>query len=564
MALSRVFEVYRFRCPAVTLLVAVTLLASLAGAQDQTPDTHPSSTISGTVVNSVTREPIGRALVYTADERYAALTDDHGHFELTVAEQPSAPGVVGMSTAQNILQVRKPGFLKIAGPRAGTSAVPGQSDLTLKLIPEGLIVGRVKFPSAEAADRVQVALYRREVREGFARWEQSAQTTTRADGEFRFADLRAGEYKLFSLESTERDPLTAVPNGPVFGFPPRYFAAARDFASADTVHVNAGESFTTEIAPERLKYYDVRVPVVSADPNPPRGIQVSVYAQGHRGPGFALGYDPNQRAIRGSLPNGTYTVEATSFQPGAATGVANITVANGPVNAPPLTMAPNVSIEINVRQDLPAGDNPAAASSPYVTLESAEDVTLENGSRDTYQSDNNPPVLAGVGPGRYWVEVHPTASGMYAASVASAGKDLLRTPLVVPYGASVAPIDITVRYDSAEIDATLEGAANGSAARAVVSTGRSNRFQPGTGPSVYCIPLDSDGGVAREFSPQFDGTYVLPQLPPGEYRILAFDTPQELEYRNPAAMRAYESKGQVVHVTPGQKLQVQLQPIKSE
>ena len=540
------------------------LTALLADAQVQSPDTYPGNAISGTVVNSVTREPVGRALVYTSDERYAAFTDDHGHFELNVAEQAPAPGAAGMPTTQTVLQVKKPGFLTMAGPRAGTSAVPRQSDLTLKLVPEGLIVGRVKFPSAEAADRVQVQLYRREIRDGYARWEQSAQTTTRADGEFRFADLRAGDYKLFSLESTERDPLTTVPNGPVFGFPPRYFAAARDFASADTIHVLAGETIAAEIAPERLKYYDVRVPVVSADPSPQQGLQVSVYAQGHRGPGFALGYDPNQRAIRGSLPNGSYTVEAASFQPGAATGVANITVANGPVNAPPLIMAPNVSIEINVRQDVAAGENPAAASGPYVTLQSAEDVTVENGSRDTYQSDQNPPVLAGVAPGRYWVEVHPTASGMYAASVTSGGKDLFRTPLVVPYGASVAPIDITVRYDGAQIEATLEGAGSGSSVPAAIPAGRSNRFQPGTGPVVYCVPLEGDGGVARALPPQFDGTYVLPQLAPGDYRILAFDTPQELEYHNPAAMRAYETKGQVVHLTPGQKLQVQLQPIRNE
>jgi hypothetical protein len=311
------------------------------------------------------------------------------------------------------------------------------------------------------------------------------------------------------------------------------------------------------------------VPVVTADPNPPRGIQVFVHAQGHRGPGFALGYDPNQRAIRGSLPNGTYTVEATSFQPVAATGVANITVANGPVNAPPLTMSPNVSIEINVRQDLPAGDNPVAASSPYVTLESAEDVTLENGSLDTpYQSDNNPPVLAGVAPGRYWVEVHPTASGMYAASVTSGPNDLLRTPLVVPFGASVPPIEITVRYDAAQIEATVKGTADapvaGNPAGAVVASGRLGSFKPGSGPSVYCVPLDGDGGLAREFSAQGDGRYVLPQLPPGDYRILAFDSPTDLEYRNPAAMQAYQSQGQVVHVTPGQKLQVQLQPVRSD
>jgi hypothetical protein len=81
---------------------------------------------------------------------------------------------------------------------------------------------------------------------------------------------------------------------------------------------------------------------------------------------------------------------------------------------------------------------------------------------------------------------------------------------------------------------------------------------------VYCVPLANDGGPARWFNGRVNGHHVLQQVPPGDYRILAFDTPQQLEYRNPAAMRAYESKGQVVHVTPGQKAQVRLRAIGSE
>jgi hypothetical protein len=57
-----------------------------------------------------------------------------------------------------------------------------------------------------------------------------------------------------------------------------------------------------------------------------------------------------------------------------------------------------------------------------------------------------------------------------------------------------------------------------------------------------------------------DGSFVSPELAPGAYRLLAFDHPgQELEYRNPEAMRAYDSKGLVVRVAGGQKERVQLQ-----
>lgn len=70
--------------------------------------------------------------------------------------------------------------------------------------------------------------------------------------------------------------------------------------------------------------------------------------------------------------------------------------------------------------------------------------------------------------------------------------------------------------------------------------------------------------MARKFSNQFNGKYVLPQVPPGDYRILALDTPQPLEYRNPVVLRTYESQGQRVHVAAGQRVQVTLQPIKGD
>jgi len=132
---------------------------------------------------------------------------------------------------------------------------------------------------------IEVQLYRREVREGFARWEPLIPVRTRADGEFRFAGLRAGEYKVFTHEAMERDPLAAVPNGPMYGFPPRFFAAARDFAAADTIQVKAGETVTANIAPERQRYYEIRIPVIRQQSGQATGLKVSVHSQGHRGPG---------------------------------------------------------------------------------------------------------------------------------------------------------------------------------------------------------------------------------------------------------------------------------------
>jgi hypothetical protein len=526
-----------------------------------------SGTIGGTVLNSVTHEPIGRALVYSSDQRFATFTDDHGNFELTVAVPSVAQEPEALANTRVMLQARRPGFLSDTGLQDRSFARLGQKDVTLSLVPEGLIVGQVKFPSAEAANHVRVQLYHRAVREGFAQWEQLPDVTTRADGEFRFAGLGAGEYKVFTLETTEQDPLANIPNGPLYGFPPRFFAAARDFATADTITLHAGETLTANLAPERQRYYDVRVPVISAEPGPVPGLVVSVYPQGHRGPGFTLGFNRTQHAIAGSLPDGTYTIEAVGFGSNGQSGAGTITVANGPANGPPLVLAPSAPIEINIRQEPSAADNPAphvgiepSPPAAYIRLRPAEEVP----SRVGYQSQGEPPTLSGVRPGRYWVEVE--ANPGYAASVTSAGRDLLRAPLVVPYGASVPPIDVTLRHDGGEIEAIVDRNAPGTSGAVVSSrTGRgaAASFSPEENSFVYCIPLAHDGPV-RWFNGRSNERYVLSPAPPGDYRVLAFDTRQEFEYRNPAAMRAYESKGQVVHVSAGQKVQVTVPLIRSE
>ncbi|HEX8896603.1 MAG TPA: hypothetical protein VF783_25035 [Terriglobales bacterium] len=566
------FSPYWFGCRRFVVPTAVTLILCIlygleSYAAPQSPEDPTTHTISGTVINSLTHEPIGRALVYTADERAATLTDDHGNFELTVSAvtQPLGGGVPVKTPAR--LLVRKPGFLTDYGMQG--SAVIGDSmkDVTLTLAPEALIVGQVKFPSADA-DYVEVQLYHRDVREGIARWEPLAQARTRADGEFRFADLRAGEYKVFTHEAMERDPLAAVPNGPAYGFPPRFFAAARDFGAADSIQLKAGETVTANIAPERQRYFDVRVPVIKPEPGPPGQLSVLIHAQGHRGPGFELGYDPKQNAVRGALPNGSYTIEAWTVESSDWVGATTITVANGPVNGPPLSLSPRAIIDYNVHQDFTGAENSrAGAPNVYVNLQLADEFSQDRGGYG-YNTRGNPQSLTGVKPGRYWVQVNLSSSDTYVASVTSGGKDLFREPLVVPFGASVPPIDITVRNDPGEIEVTIEGKNNGPAAGVTGSIIRSGGIAGSSIPdepaSVYCIPLSGEGGMAREFSNQFNEKYVLPLVPPGDYRILAFDTPQRLEYRNPVVLRTYESKGQVVHVAAGQKVQVTVQPIKGE
>jgi hypothetical protein len=540
-------------------------------AQAQPSNSPTSFTISGTVVNSVTHEPIGRAMVYSADTRYAAFTDSLGQFELKIAAVQDGGGDGVRFTPMTVLQAKKPGFLSAPGARGRAVVTPTTKEVTLSLVPEGVIAGQLKFPSSETADVAQVLLYRREVRDGIGRWQQLSETRARSDGEYRFAELRPGQYKVYSAEALDRDPLTTGPGAPVYGFPPRFFAAARDFAAADVIEVRAGETATANLTPERQRYFEVSIPLMG-DATPDSGVSVAVHAQGHRGPGFELGYDPEHHAVRGSLPNGSYTVEASSYGPMPMMGVTSITIANGQVTASPITLAANPSIEVNVRAQLSGAENTQSQMQPqmppaYVTLMSAEEYADKRGPGQVYMSQGSPLRLEGVKPGRYWVQIQPNASNLYAASVTSGMTDLLRAPLVVPVGASVPPIEVTMRDDGGAIEVTVEGAPEdvpGGVIGSVSYSGpmRSGEFYAMGGVSLCAIPVG--GGAMRWFNSRMNGKYQLQRAPVGDYRVMAFDSPQDMEWRNPAAMQAYESKAPKVHVAAGETAKVTVKLDTSE
>lgn len=554
-------------------IVAAFLYLQPAHSQDA-QTANASASVRGTVINSVTREPIARALVATADNRFAAFTDDQGRFEFQLPRMESDPNrpAEGMAlynvSAQ--LMARKPGFLD-----SGMSASPPRSaagdDITIALVPESLIVGRVNLPSSNQSDRITVQVYKRQVRDGRAFWAPGASATTRSNGEFRIANLMAGTYKIFTSELMDRDPITFDPRGQLYGYPPIYYPAATDFASASAITLEAGKTFQVELSPVLQPYYPVRIAVTNFPSQ--NGVDVSVALQGRKGPGYSLGY--NGEGIEGMLPNGIYTVEAT-LQQGqqTATGSVNITVKDAPVTNASMAVLPNGSIPVNITDEGSGERSSALFARGGFTREQKADVYLQPADdfdsggfaslRPPRKPNDNDYVLQNVRPGRYWLKVTPYRG--YVASAVAGSVDLLRQSLVVGPGGASLPIEIVLRDDGAAIDGTVEGMPPVPAdRRSPILTIRSGPFAMAAGPYVFCIPLPDSPGrfTASWVSPQ--GTFQLQQLPPGGYRVLAFDRQQsELEYQNAEAMSRYDDKGPVVRLAPGQTEHVRVTLISTQ
>jgi hypothetical protein len=587
-------------------LAVACLSAALSAAQSMSDNMSDNSdTIRGIVINSVTHEPIARALVSSPDNRFAALTNSEGRFEFTLPKVDSAPEGGSDSTTPvsgqiqsaipnrpYMLMARKPGFLADANSQAQNLLNEALKHVTLTLTPESLIVGAVTLPTSEPPDSIMLQVFRRQVQDGRARWVPAGGAQSTSDGQFRFADLPAGTYKLLTHELLDHDPLTVdpltlpppnVPLGKLFGYPPVYYQSAPDFGSAATIQLAVGQTQTVNLSLVKLPYYRVKVPVINA---PDNGFAVSVYAHGRKGPGFSLGYNNSDHAIEGMLPDGTYTIETSSFGSNGVTGLQTITIKGAPIDGPSMTLVSNASIPVIVKEEFTSADNPGSTTwningrntvmrGPRrylsVMLEPADDFGIgqQVSLRDPRRAGDDALVIDGAPAGSYWVRVN--SSRGYPASIRSGNLDLQHQPLVVGAEGTASPIEITMRDDTAEISGTVEGVTP-PAQGPVNASGASGDargwtfYAPSGGAAahIYCIPLADSSGQLTEMWVSPDGSFVSQGLAPGAYRLLAFDREQhELEYRNPEALRTYDSKGPVVRVVGGQKEHVQLQLIST-
>src|ERR1700733_9253784 len=214
-----------------TLNRIIRLLTSLVFTMTAAICIGQVSPISGQVVNSVPGEPIARARVQVGTQQ-AALTDHDGRFEFDNVSEDGA-----------YASASKPGYF---AQDQGVLA-QGQS-ITLQLIPEAILFGTITDENGQPIQDLRVQLSMLQVRNGLRRWQPMQSTSTSVEGEFRFAELQAGQYSLATVYRIEGLPEAAssVAFIPVT-FPPQAedgIRGALTLGPGD--HVEANASSATE------------------------------------------------------------------------------------------------------------------------------------------------------------------------------------------------------------------------------------------------------------------------------------------------------------------------------
>ncbi len=518
---------------------------SPAGQQAQTTAT---ATLHGTVVNSVTHQPIARALVTLEPSGQAMLTDSDGHFSFD-----SVPGGMVMVSA------RRPGF---GGADANTDRqfarinVTGtNTEVTVQLTPLSAITGELIFPGDDLPDSLQVQLLRRQIENGRAHWTQDRTSETTSDGHFRFGNLPEGAYLVHVGASL--DPAPARPPGGAvqirYGYVPAFYPGARDLAAAGVITLSPGQQQAVRMELTREPFYPVAIPV--ANPDQARSVGFEITSSSFLG--INANYTPTDGSVHVHLPAGHFLLQAQSFGQRGLTGQREFDVYAGvralPIRTAAITLVPTNRIPVTVHTEftqassgggvsgfsqiasLPSSGTPTAASQMNLTLEPA-DGGLTQGRNPSLQDDETSQTtgasyLIGVDPGKYWINANAYTG--YIASITSGGTDLFHEPLTVNPDGSAAPIEVTLRDDTGTLTAAL--------APNLVSSYQQVFLQliPQSAPAG-----DHSGVIA------FGSAITLPNLPPGSYLAIASTSRSPIEYRNPAALTALTGKDQSVTISP--------------
>jgi len=479
--------------------------------------------VSGTVVNSVTGEPVRRAAVQiSGPTERLTLTDSAGHFEFDKLQE-----------GRVVVMLIKPGFVGSAtAPSEQTTlnVAPDASPVVLKMAPAGVILGHVTGRDEQPLEGLQVQLATKQNFDGRQTWlDHVFQTVTDERGDFRIGNLSAGTYYLAvdqSQETTLAQP--GVPNGREQGYAKVFYPGLSDFAAAAPLELRAGQQLVANFSLTPEPFYQISG-LMNAHENGLASLMFSRKA----GEGYDLIEAAEQQdgSFHAKLPPGSYIVTAFSANgmQFATPGAYVVISSDSPdVQIPLSRMA---SIPVQVQTERVAGSpQPVAEGQIGLPPMALHLSSAEAFPRPPHWWRPALPEIQNVEPGVYTVEINPVAPWWVKAAHCGS-VDLLSDNLTVINGAQPSPIEITLRDDAASVSGTVVSAENSQQVTVLLVQTHGHRNLVAT-------------AVAVEGKFQFNG------VPPGDSALLAVNHAEQLEYKNPEVLTPYLSKATHINLQP--------------
>lgn len=492
-------------------LVALLFAGSVAFGQAK------DCSADGSVVNSVNAAPIPRArvtLMQTPGDSFTVMTDATGRWSMA-----------HVACERVIITASRAGFLLSGqltpGPRTvSLTAGTPLHDVKIELSPQAVLAGRIMDDQGDPVQGVQVSLMTVRLVNGVRGLQQGYPATTSNDlGEYRFAGLMAGKYIICLTPTSAATP-----------YAEKCYPGPADAGAAIAMDVSAGYEGRVDFTLTPLATHHVRG-VVSGGPEEGRRMVSLVPASGRMQMGLSarVGTDGNFDVT--NVVPGAYTLTAATGQPnGRFTARVPVQVGSGDVDGIQLHLAPGLTVTGTVKVISAVGRK--IEKPQYTALLRSSDPSL-GATQGNWDESKMIFTMTDVVPSSYRFEFSAPAP-FYVKSATMGGRDITSSEVTIADGAGT--IEVVLSDDGGAVEGDVSS---------------------DDGSVAAWILLARDGGSPRNSRTDAKGHFKIDTIPPGDYKVYAWDDNSKVEYANPEWMRRH-AKGVAVTVLPGQTAAVNL------
>jgi protocatechuate 3,4-dioxygenase beta subunit len=501
-------------------------IAGLAYVTAQIPQT-PAWTVTGTVLDSITGQPIAAAQVvwepsfaaYGFRDRPAestgpapnaarVVTDGSGAFTLSV--DPTATGVR--------LFVSRQGYHAQDGKETASVAVPAAASqaIAIRLVPQSTIEGHVLDSLGEPLAGVDVRAVRIDIHDGLRRPREDFSKITGPAGEYRFDGLPPGAYYLRAAGN--------------------FYPSASTQDRAQIFQLTSGKMLTADFHSEPHPLYQIRGLITNMPLRRTLAIQLLRDGEPIINP-FQV--TPNGTFQVTDVEPGSYTLQV--YTPGVVPpdfGEVEVTVADSVPTAVKVTLSEGVDVSghIEFRGSGSLEKYAVVHATPFYPRR----LPVDYSEIAATMRANGTFVLKNVLPGKYAITVRGLPD-IYLAEVSADSKNVLDQGLTVSTQ-EPPPLAVVMRSGGAEITANIE------------DDGPVQSF------NVALITRYGDAEIPTIVR-ALNGHVRIAGLTPGDYTLVAWPESREIEYRNHEVLSDLSPYKTAVSLTDGTHRNLSLTPV---
>ena len=514
--------------------------------------------LAGSVINGATGAGVKKATVVARNVQgigtYQTTTDSSGGFAFS-----------GVAPGQYNLYAEHVDFLGSAyeskGPTGTTNTVPvaaGQTvnGIVVRLTPAAAVSGRVMDEDGDPLHRANVSAYQSQW--GNGRNELAVRGSVGTDdlGQYRIFGLQPGKYFLAATLPNYSHSLAGTGDGTSGAstteqtYVPTYYPGTTDPGSAQAIELRPGDDIgSIEFSVLPVKAVQLRGRLVNGVAGIPiQGGCVNLQPQGGSNDWGGLArYACTEDAqgdfiIHGIVP-GSYSLVANfNQQSHPMSARLAVQVDEGGADGVIVDLLPSVEVAGHVRFE---GESPVKPENLWLTLVPVD--LPEIGGAGSQPSSDGSFKIPDVAQGVYRVRLNGWGD-LYLKSATLGGRENADESFTVNRDTPSSTLEVVLSARAGHIEGTVVDDQKKPVANAFVvfvpDPNRRNRED-----------------LFRENGTNQEGQFVLAGIPPGEYTLLAWLSPQGVQYRNPDWLAQYETRGTAVRISETTRLNLQVRAI---